>query len=89
MGEIMADDSGANAISANERHGQSLRDFFARIESGLGDAAANAVAAQQQAFVTAQAAATMGVSTLYALDTGTVGLAAKSVLDKASTGKGD
>jgi hypothetical protein len=89
MEKTMADNGAAKPFSATDRSGHSLRDFFARIESGLGDAAANAVAAQQQAFVTAQAATTMGVATLYAVDTGAVGLATKSVLDEASTGTGE
>lgn len=51
----MADDSATNASSPGNRPPRSLQDFFARIEAGLGQAAANAVVAQQQAWVAAQA----------------------------------
>jgi Killing trait len=64
----VADDSAANASSAANRSQHSLRDFFARIEAGLGEAAANAVVAQQQAWVAAQARQTQ-LALLYDLET--------------------
>lgn len=47
----------------------------------LGNAAHNATTAIQQTAVTAQAATTMGVATLYSLDTATTGIATKDILE--------
>lgn len=47
----------------------------------LGNAAHNATTAIQQSAVTAQAATTMGVATLYALDTASTGIATKDILE--------
>ncbi|WP_180988201.1 RebB family R body protein, partial [Burkholderia humptydooensis] len=44
------------------------------------NAAHNATYAQQQSYVTAQAATTMGVATLYSLDTATTGIATTKIL---------
>ena len=46
----------------------------------LANAAHNATMAQQQMYVTAQAATTAGVSLLYSLDTATTGIATKKIL---------
>lgn len=46
----------------------------------LANAAHNATNAQQQSFVTGQASTTMGVSTLYSIDTASTGVATKTVL---------
>ncbi|WP_171523934.1 RebB family R body protein, partial [Acinetobacter nosocomialis] len=46
----------------------------------LANAAHNATNAQQQSYVTAQAATTMGVATLYSLDTAATGVATKDIL---------
>lgn len=46
----------------------------------LANAAHNATNAQQQMYVTAQAATTMGVSLLYSLDTAADGMATKAIL---------
>jgi hypothetical protein len=47
----------------------------------LANAAHNAMAAQQNATITAQAATTMGVTTLYALDTATEGTGIAKILN--------
>ncbi|WP_083294740.1 RebB family R body protein [Burkholderia plantarii] len=44
-------------------------------------AAHNATNAQQQSYVTSQAATTMGVSTLYSLDTAADGIATSKILN--------
>ena len=49
----------------------------------LSNSAHNATAAQQQANVTAQAATTMGVTTLYSLDTAATGKATEAILAAA------
>lgn len=46
----------------------------------LSNAAHNAASAQQESFVTAQAATTQGVATLYSLDTAPTGAAAEDIL---------
>jgi hypothetical protein len=46
----------------------------------LSNAAHNATNAMQQSYVTAQAATTMGVATLYSLDTAATGKATQSIL---------
>lgn len=45
-------------------------------------AALNAASQQQQIAITAQAATTMGVSTLYSVDTASLGIATKKLLSK-------
>ena len=60
------------------------------VEHGGGDpfaqamaiAAANATNQQQQIAVSGQASTTMGVSTLYSLDTAALGIATKKLLSK-------
>jgi len=47
----------------------------------LGNAAHNATNAMQQSYVTAQAATTMGVATLYSLDTAATGKATQAILN--------
>ena len=84
----MADDSATPIPSSGHRSPHSLRDFFAAIEAGQSEAAANAVAAQQQAWVTAQAAQAMGIATLYALDTAAVDEATAEELRSAPDGSG-
>ena len=44
------------------------------------NAAHNATNAQQQSYVTAQAATTIGVATLYSIDTATTGVDTKQIL---------
>lgn len=45
----------------------------------LANAAHNATDAQQQSYVTAQAATTQGVATLYGIDTASTGLASRKI----------
>ena len=59
-----------------------LGKLYAAIGQALANAAYNAVSAQQQAQITAQAATTMGVSTLYTIDTAALGQATEKELDK-------
>ena len=58
-----------------------LGSFYQATGQALGNSAHNAVGAQQQTGVTAQAATTMGVATLYALDTAATGKATEAILD--------
>ena len=54
----------------------------------LANAAHNATNAQQQSYVTAQAATTMGVATLYSLDTASTGIATMDILKSKVKGLG-
>ena len=54
----------------------------------LANAAHNATNAQQQSYVTAQAATTKGVATLYSLDTASTGVATKDILSSGVKGLG-
>ena len=54
--------------------------FYQATAQALSNAAHNATNAQQQSYVTGQAATTMGVATLYALDTASTGVATADIL---------
>ncbi|MHA6847675.1 RebB family R body protein [Ralstonia syzygii] len=58
----------------------SMGNLYQATAQALANAAHNATLAQQQMYVTAQAATTMGVSLLYSLDTGSTASATKKVL---------
>jgi hypothetical protein len=57
-----------------------MGNLYQATAQALANAAHNATMAQQQMYMTAQAATTMGVSLLYSLDTGTTGIATKKIL---------
>ncbi|NJC45555.1 UNVERIFIED_ORG: hypothetical protein FHT06_002849 [Xanthomonas campestris] len=57
-----------------------MGNLYQATAQALANAAHNATLAQQQMYVTAQAATTMGVSLLYSLDTGTTGAATRKIL---------
>ncbi len=57
-----------------------LSNLYQATAQALANAAHNATSAQQQMYVTAQAATTMGVSVLYSLDTASTGLSTKTIL---------
>jgi len=59
--------------------------FFIATSQALGNAAHNATTAQQQSAITAQAATTMGVATLYAIDTASAGKATATIFAKQSS----
>jgi hypothetical protein len=58
-----------------------LGNFYQATAQALANAAHNATSAQQQAAVAAQAATTMGVTTLYAIDTASDGIATSKILN--------
>ena len=58
----------------------SMGSLFQATAQALANAAHNATNAQQQSYVTSQTATTMGVATLYAIDTATTGMVTKSIL---------
>jgi len=57
-----------------------MGNLYQATAQALSNAAHNATNAQQQSYVTSQAATTAGVATLYALDTATTGIATKDIL---------
>jgi hypothetical protein len=58
-----------------------MGNLFQASAQALGNAAHNATSAMQQSNVTAQAATTMGVATLYAIDTASAGIATSKILN--------
>lgn len=57
-----------------------MGNLYQATAQALANAAHNATMAQQQMYVTAQAATTMGVSLLYSLDTASTGAATSKIL---------
>ena len=54
----------------------------------IANAGHNATTAMQQTAITAQAATTMGVTTLYAIDTASTGISTKDILSASTKVKG-
>jgi hypothetical protein len=57
-----------------------MGNLFQATAQALANAAHNATSSQQQTNITAQAATTMGVTTLYSIDTATDGIATSKIL---------
>ena len=57
-----------------------MGNLYQATAQALANAAHNATNAQQQSYVTSQAATTAGVTSLYALDTASTGIATKDIL---------
>lgn len=57
-----------------------LGNLYQATAQALANAAHNATTAQQQTAITAQAATTMGVATLYSLDTAATGVSTTKIL---------
>lgn len=70
----------ANVKVLGDAPAMSMGNLFQATSQALANAAHNATSAQQQTGVTAQAATTMGVTTLYSIDTATTGVATKDIL---------
>lgn len=58
-----------------------MGNLYQATAQALGNAAHNATTSIQQTNVTAQAATTMGVATLYSLDTASAGIATSKILN--------
>lgn len=65
-----------------------MGNLFQASAQALANAAHNTTVAQQQTGITAQAATTMGVATLYSLDTASTGMATKAILTPTVKGLG-
>ncbi|WP_414441655.1 RebB family R body protein [Burkholderia sp. 22PA0099] len=57
-----------------------MGNLFQATAQALANAAHNATNAQQQSYVTSQAATTMGVATLYSIDTAADAIATRTIL---------
>lgn len=62
-----------------------MGNLYQATAQALANAAHNSTNAQQQSFVTGQASTTMGVATLYSLDTASVGEATAAILKANNT----
>lgn len=70
----------ANVKVLGDAPAMAMGNLYQATAQALSNAAHNATAAMQQTNVTAQAATTMGVATLYSLDTAATGIATKDIL---------
>ena len=70
----------ANTSVLGDAPAIAMGNLYQATAQALGLAALNATNAQQQSNMTAQAATTMGVSTLYSLDTAATGIATEDIL---------
>ena len=57
-----------------------LANLYQATAQALANAAHNATTSQQQTSITAQAATTMGITTLYSIDTASTGIATEKIL---------
>ncbi|WP_144633803.1 RebB family R body protein [Bordetella genomosp. 13] len=70
----------ANTKVLGDAPAMAMGNLFQATAQALANAAHNATNAQQQSYVTSQAATTMGVATLYSIDTATDGVATSQIL---------
>ena len=76
----------ANVKVLGDAPAVAMGNLYQATAQALANAAHNATTTQQQTNITAQAATTMGVSTLYSLDTAAEGKATAAVLTSGSLG---
>jgi hypothetical protein len=69
----------ANTKVLGDAPAMAMGNLFQATSQALSNAAHNATTSQQQTNVTAQAATTMGVTTLYSLDTASTGVATEKI----------
>ena len=70
----------ANVKVLGDAPAMAMGNLYQATAQALSNAAHNSTIAIQQSYVTAQAATTMGVATLYSLDTATTGKATQAIL---------
>ncbi len=70
----------ANTKVLGDAPAVAMGNLFQATSQAISNAAHNATTSQQQTNVTAQSATTMGVATLYAVDTASTGIATSKVL---------
>ncbi|WP_109830076.1 RebB family R body protein [Reichenbachiella versicolor] len=71
----------ANTKVLGDAPSVALGNLYQATAQALANAAHNATTSQSQTNVTAQAATTMGVTTLYAIDTASTGVATSDILN--------
>lgn len=71
----------ANVKVLGDAPAVAMGNLFQASAQALANAGHNVTNAIQQSYVTAQAATTMGVATLYSLDTAAAGIATKDILN--------
>ena len=76
----------ANVEVLGDAPALSMGNLFQATSQALSNAAHNATSSQQQTAVTAQAATTMGVTTLYCVDTASTGKATSAILSSKVKG---
>lgn len=69
----------ANTKVLGDAPAMAMGNLYQATAQALSNAAHNATTSQQQTNITAQAATTQGVATLYAIDTASTGVAVKEV----------
>ena len=78
----------ANTKVLGDAPAVAVGNLYQATAQALANAAHNATNAQQQSYVTAQSATTMGVATLYSSDTATTAVASKEILSTRVRGLG-
>ncbi|MHC1652126.1 RebB family R body protein [Stenotrophomonas maltophilia] len=78
----------ANTKVLGDAPAVAVGNLYQATAQALANAAHNATNAQQQSYVTAQSATTMGVATLYSIDTATTAVASKEILTTRVRGLG-
>ncbi|WP_329888861.1 RebB family R body protein [Stenotrophomonas sepilia] len=78
----------ANTKVLGDAPAVAVGNLYQAAAQALANAAHNATNAQQQSYVTAQSATTMGVATLYSIDTATTAVASKEILSTRVRGLG-
>lgn len=73
----------ANTKVLGDAPAVAMGNLYQATSQALANAAHNATNAQQQSYVTTQTATTMGVATLYSLDTASTGVATMDILNSA------
>lgn len=73
----------SNVQVLGEAPAVAMGNLYQATAQALGNAAHNATTAQQQSNITAQAATTQGVATLFGVDTAAAGATVTKVLDSA------
>lgn len=76
----------ANVKVLGDAPAMALGSFYQATAQALANAAHNATNSQQQSNVTAQAATTMGVATLYSIDTASTAKATEAILNSQVKG---
>ncbi len=76
----------ANVEVLGDAPATAMGNLYQATAQALSNAAHNATSAQQQTAVTAQAATTMGVTTLYSIDTASTGKSTSAILNSKVAG---